>query len=282
MMENKKKKASLVRLIIQISVFTLVFLIAISKWLAEKGLEIPFLPKASLHAVCPFGGVVTIYEFVTTGGFIQKIHSASFILMLLGVLAALLFGTIFCGYLCPFGSFQEWIGKLGKKLFPQKYNRMVSKKLDRVLRYLRYGVLIMVLYQTAVSAKLVFQSVDPYYALFNFFTNEVAVSAYIMLGLIIVLSLFIERPWCSYLCPYGAFLSLFNPIRLFQLRRNKSTCVGCKKCDRVCPMNIEVSGQEVIRDLRCISCHQCTSDVACPIKETVTIAFGKEGVRHEN
>lgn len=280
--EKKSKKASVIRFIVQISVFTLIFLIAVSAWLAEKGVSIPLIPDASLHAICPFGGVVTIYEFVTAGTFIQKIHSSSFILMLLGLIAAVLFGTFFCGYICPFGSFQEWIGKLGRKLFPKKYNRIVPKKLDRVLRYLRYLVLIMVLYQTAISAKLVFQTVDPYYALFNFFTSEVAVSAYITLGVITVLSLFIERPWCKYLCPYGALLGLFNSIRIFKISRKKNTCISCKKCDRVCPMNIEVSGKEVIRDLQCISCHKCTSEVSCPVKDTVAISIGKGGSGHEN
>ncbi|MGE4352925.1 MAG: 4Fe-4S binding protein [Oscillospiraceae bacterium] len=280
----KKKKATIVRHIVQISVFALVFLIAISKWLAEEGIAIPFIPEISLHAICPFGGVVTIYEFVTTGGFIQKIHSAAFILMFLGFAAALLFGAIFCGYICPFGTFQEWIGKVGKKLFPKRYNRIVPQKIDRVLRYLRYLVLVMVLYQTATTAKLVFQSVDPYYALFNFFTGEVAISAYIVLGVIAALSLFIERPWCKYFCPYGALLGLFNTIRIFKIRRNPNTCIGCKKCDDVCPMNIEVSGKAVIRNHQCISCHKCTSDVSCPVKDTVTISISKEkeGARHEN
>lgn len=281
-MNQKKKTASVVRRIVQIFVFSLVLLIAVSKWLVEKGISIPFLPDASLHAVCPFGGVVTIYEFVTTGTLIQKIHSSSFILMILGLIVAVLFGTIFCGYLCPFGSVQEWIGKLGKKLFPNKYNRFVPKKLDRALRFLRYLVLILVLYQTAVSAKLVFQSVDPYYALFNFFTNEVAISAYIMLGVILVLSLFVERPWCKYLCPYGALLGLFNSIRIFKIRRSKSTCIGCKQCDAVCPMNIAVSEKEVIRDPQCISCHKCLSEVACPVKDTVVITAGTGGVSHES
>lgn len=62
-------------------------------------------------------------------------------------------------------------------------------KVDRILRFLRYLVLVVVLYQTAVSAKLVFQSVDPYYALFNILTGEVAISAYIVLGVVMVLSL---------------------------------------------------------------------------------------------
>lgn len=279
-MENKKK-AVRVRFIVQLSVFILVFLIAASKQLVEMGIFIPFLPDASLHAICPFGGVVTIYDFVTTGGFIQKIHSSAFILMILGVLSAILFGAIFCGYICPFGSYQEWIGKLGKRLFPKKYNKVVPAKLDKCLRYLRYVVLALVVYQTATTAMLVFQDVDPYYALFNFFSNEVAVAAYVVLGVITALSLIIERPWCKYLCPYGALLGLFNKIRIFKIRRNPSTCINCKKCDRACPMHISISNQAVVSSHQCIACHQCTSDVSCPVANTVTIAVKKEGVSHE-
>ncbi len=283
-MRQKKKSAAKIRLIAQISVFLFVFAISITKWVAEKGVKIPFLPEISLHAICPFGGVATVYEFITTGTFIQKIHSSAFILMLLGILVAILFGAFFCGTICPFGSFQEWTGKIGKKLFPKHYNKIVPPKLDRVLRFLRYVVLALVVYQTAVTATLVFQAVDPYYALFNFFTDEVAVTAYIALALTFLLSLIIERPWCKYFCPYGAFLGLFNHFSLFGIRRNPNTCVHCKKCDAVCPMNIEVSTKDMVRDHQCIRCYQCTSETACPVKDTVAIAIKKEDkVReHEN
>jgi polyferredoxin len=133
-MKGKKNTPKKVRLGLQIAVFALVLGIALSKWLSELGIVIPFLPDASLHAVCPFGGVVTTYQFLTAGTFIQKIHSSSFILMLLGFVAALFFGAIFCSHFCPFGSFQEWLGKLGRKLFPKRYNKLVPPRLDSVLR----------------------------------------------------------------------------------------------------------------------------------------------------
>ncbi len=285
-MKTKKSKSAIIRIVIQIFFFLLVFMVSISKWLAEKGIKLPFLPEVSLHAICPFGGIETLYGFAATGSFIQKIHNSSFILMIIGILVALLFGAIFCGYICPFGTFQEWIGKLGKKLLGKRYNSLIPKKLDSILRYLRYVVLALVVYQTAITSKLLFQNMDPYYALFNFFTNEVALSAYIVLGVIAVLSLFIERPWCKYFCPYGAFLGLFNLFRVFKIRRNKNTCISCGKCDRVCPMNIEVSKKEAVRSHQCISCHKCTSEVSCPIKDTVVISTNKlseekEGVKVE-
>ncbi|MHB1485754.1 MAG: 4Fe-4S binding protein [Saccharofermentanales bacterium] len=276
-MQQKNAKPYIVRTITQISVFIIVLIIAVGKWMAENGIVIPFISNASIHAICPFGGVVTIYRFFTTGGFVQKIHSSSFILMAIGVIVAILFGAVFCGYICPFGSYQEWIGKIGKKLFPNKYNKMIPYKLDRILRFLRYGVLALVVYQTATTVKLVFQNVDPYFALFNFFTNEVAITAYIALAIITISSLFVERPWCKYFCPYGAFLGIFNLIRIFKIRRNDKTCIDCKLCDKACPMNIEVSEKNAIYNHQCISCNKCTSEMSCPVKNTVSISASKEG-----
>lgn len=271
-MQSKSKLGFRIRLWVQIGVFALVELLALVKWLKDSGAAIAFLPEVSLHAVCPFGGVVTVYTFFSTGDFLPKLHSAAFILMALGLVVALFFGPLFCGYACPLGSFQEWLGKLGRKLFPKRYGKMIPQKLDKALGYLRYGVLAMVIYQTAVVGKLVFADIDPFYALFNFMTGEVALSALIVLAVVTVLSLFTERPWCKYLCPYGALLGLFNLIRIFPIRRKMSTCIQCKKCDQACPMNIEVSSQTTIRDPRCISCHNCVSDNACPVKSTVTIS----------
>ena len=275
-MQKTLKPRMTVRRKIQIAAFALVALLALTKTLSELGVVIPFLPEISLHAICPFGGVVTIYEFFTTGAFLPKLHSAAFILMALGLVVAVFFGPLFCGYVCPLGSYQEWIGKLGRRLFPKRYGKLIPPKVDRVLGFLRYGVLAMVVYQTVVAGKLVFQDVDPYYALFSFMTGEVALSALVILGVVTVFSLLVERPWCRYLCPYGALLGLFNLIRIFPVRRKASTCIHCQKCDRACPMNIKVSQKKDVRDPRCISCYECVSGNACPVADTVTLAGGKE------
>jgi len=268
------KKKNKFRLIVQLIFLVLVVLIAINKTLSEVGYTIPLISSASLHAICPFGGAVSLYSLITDGTFIQKIHESSFILMLISIILAIGFGPLICGWVCPFGTFREFLSKIGKKIFKKKYNNIVPYKVDKYLRFIRYIVLILVVYNTAVTAKLLFQDIDPYYALFNFWTGEVAITAYIVLGITVLMSLIIERPWCKYACPYGAFLGIFNLFRIFKIKRNKTTCISCKKCDKECPMNIKVSEKEVVRDHQCISCLECTSESACPVAETVEFKVG--------
>jgi polyferredoxin len=260
------------RLVIQLFFFVLIAAIAVNH--SMDG-QIEFLSSASLHALCPFGGVVSIYQYATSGTIVHKIHESAFILMYIGFALAIFFGPVFCGWVCPFGSFQEWLGKLGRKISGKKFNKLIPAQADRYLRYLRYVVLIWVLYVTATTATLFFANYDPYYTLFNFWTPEVAASGLIILSIVVLLSLVIDRPFCKYACPYGAILGVFNLFRIFKIKRKAEICKGCKACDHVCPMNIEVSKGDVIRDHQCISCLNCTSEYSCPVEDTVALTAGK-------
>jgi polyferredoxin len=267
------------RKIVQLIFFIIVLLVVIAHSLEEAGIVVPLIQGASLHAICPFGGVVTLYQFFSSGTFVQKIHESSLYLMLLVLVTAIFAGPVFCGWACPFGTFQEWMAKIGRRIFGKKYNRMIPKRVDSLLRYLRYVVLVWVVIVTATSAKLVFSDYDPYYALFNFWTGEVAIGAFISLGMVIVLSLFVERPFCKYACPYGAVLGLSNLFRIFGLRRNTETCISCNKCDKACPMNLSIANKKIVRDHQCISCLECTSEAACPVDTTLELSTKKLGSR---
>ena len=263
-----------IRRVVQWFFFVLIALIAINHTLAESGAAIPFFSNASLHAVCPFGGVETLYTFVTSSIYVKKIHDSSLVLMSLSLLMAFLFGPVFCGWICPLGTVQEWVGKWGRKLFRRRYNHFVAGKIDRPLRFIRYFVLVWVLYVSAMSGTLVFEAYDPYFALFNFWSSEVAPTALLILGLTLGGSLFVERPWCKYACPYGAVLGVTNLFRVFSIKRAESTCKADGACSILCPMNIAVDKVKTVRDHQCISCLECTSEAVCPVARTVVFTSG--------
>ena len=263
-----------IRRVVQAFFFSLIALIAVNHNLAESGGGISLLSNASLHALCPFGGVVTIYQYATVGTFVQKIHESAFVLMVIGFVLAILFGPVFCGWVCPLGTVQEWVSKWGRKLFRRRFNHFVPPRIDNILRYARYIVLVWVLYVTAVSGKLIFSDYDPYFALFNFWSGEVAWQAFVILGLTLSLSLFVERPWCKDACPYGAVQGLSNLFRAFKIHRAESTCKADGACSILCPMNISVDSVTAVGDHQCISCLECTSEAVCPVAQTVIFSTG--------
>lgn len=88
---------------------------------------------------------------------------------------------------------------------------------------------------------------------------------FVILVLTLVLSMFYERVFCKYLCPLGAFIAILGRIPLFRIKRETTTCISCLSCDKVCPMNIDVSHAEVISSPECIACMECVT--TCPTKK---------------
>jgi len=267
-------KSKRFRLITQIFFFVLIGLITVNHVLEETGRSLALIPSVSLHAICPFGAVETFASLVTGNGLIRQLHASAIVMGSAVLLLTLIFGPVFCSHICPLGSIQEWLGKLGRKIFKEKYNTLIPQKVHHVLKYLRYVVLAMILWQTYQSASLVFLNVDPYYALYHFWTGEATIAAMIVLAVTLLLSLAVERPWCKYFCPYGGFLGLVSKISLFKVRRSETLCIDCKKCDKRCPMLIDISTKKKVTDTLCNRCMQCTdTEGGCPVSGACVVGI---------
>jgi len=83
---------------------------------------------------------------------------------------------------------------------------------------------------------------------------------------VMVLSFFVMRAWCRYLCPAGAFLAVFSRFSFLGLKRNLLKCNRCGDCVKVCPMLIRITEQpwEKMTDPECIMCLECTD--ACGLR----------------
>jgi ferredoxin len=265
------KRHTWIRRGVQISFYLFILMIVLSHVFERRGWDLPWPALRNFHAICPFGAVETAGRLIVDGNFLPKTHASNLWIFYGVVFVTITMGAAFCGYLCPLGSVQEWIGRLGITIFKSKYNRVAGTTLDRLLGFLRYGVLFAILVQSTRMITLVFQRVDPYYALFHFWTGDLFLGGIVVLGTILLLSLFVERPWCRWLCPFGALLGIVQLISPWKIRRDSDLCNACGACTRACPMGIDIANKKGVLDTRCNRCGSCLT--ACRRKGAVTFSL---------
>ena len=161
----------------------------------------------------------------------------------------------------------------------------VPAKLDKILRYFKYPVLIILVFALPFFYRTDVGTGDPFFCKYVcpvgtleggiplILANESLRSSLgvlfgwkaALLVLCILSSMFIYRPFCKYICPLGAFYSLFQKISLLRMRCDKDACIHCGKCAGICPMNVDPS--KTPNSAECIRCGECIK--ACPKKALV-------------
>lgn len=226
----------------------------------------------SIDALCPFGGFETLWTWIVSGGsFVPKTHLSNLVLAAGLLLAVLVSGGAFCGWVCPFGALQDALTWVRTRLRVPEIR--VPQALDRVLRYGRYVVLTLILYKTATTVTLMFADIDPYRTLFSLewlfdFNPAEHLTAYVAALVVVVGSLLVERAWCRYLCPLGGAISLLGNLSLLRIRRAEATCKDCALCEHPCPVKLNVANAETISS-NCIGCLACVQ--ACPRHDTLAV-----------
>ena len=241
------------------------------KAVCVPGLNCYSCPAAS--GACPIGSFQAV---VGSSKFRFSYYITGF-LILLGVLL----GRVICGFLCPFGWFQELLHKIPTK-------KLSTKKL-KPLTYLKYVVLLVMVVLLPVLVTNQLGMGDPFFckylcpqgvlegaiplslanagiraALGSLFTWK-----FIVLLMVVVLSIVFYRPFCKWLCPLGAFYALLNKVSLFQMQVDQSKCVSCGKCAKVCKMDVDVTKSP--NHTECIRCGMCIR--ACPT-DAVSFRYG--------
>lgn len=228
---------------------------------------------AAIDAYCPFGAIENFLTFIFTGEFLKRIYWSNIVLAVLVILTTLAFGRVFCGFFCPLGALQEWTRSLGRKIGFKK-NVELPAKIDKYARYIKYLVLILIMYLSYHFGDLVFRHYAPFNALAHLGAEfDEKPLGYSLLILTLAFALFSKNWWCRYFCPLGAFLALIRKISPFEIGRNIKTCISCGKCDRVCPANLPVSKKDQTTSVDCISCLSCVE--TCP-KNSLSAKISKE------
>ena len=190
-------------------------------------------------------------------------------------LIGVILGRFVCGWLCVFGLIQELLYKIPVPKLT------VSQKPDKLLRFMKYFFLIVfVLLLPALWKTNNGLSSVPYFCKLicpvGILEGAIPLAVLdegvrsqlgflfqwklVILIFIVLLSMFVHRPFCKYICPLGAFYGLFQQFSFLRLKVEKEQCVGCGACSRQCKMNVDVMAHP--NSAECIRCGACVK--ACP------------------
>ncbi|WP_094228166.1 4Fe-4S binding protein [Methanolobus psychrotolerans] len=161
------------------------------------------------------------------------------------MITSLFRGRWFCGNLCPRGSFNDfWVGKITRK-----------KKIPAILRsyWVRIPLFLMMMgfmgYRL-LNTQGIINQIGMVFVIMCLITTSIALVAGATVS---------PRTWCTF-CPMGTVQNLIGGHK-YQLKVDDSKCISCKKCDKSCPMQLEVHTNSKKPD--CIKCGRCIT--ACPV-----------------
>jgi len=211
--------------------------------------------------ICPIGAIQNV-----TASLVDPTYMISFgviAFFFLPLVVTLLFGRVFCGGLCPLGAVQDLV-----LVKPVK----VPERLDRALRWLPYVYLgLAVLFagwglhlslggwEVNVGRRFVICEWDPFISLFRI---SGAFHMLVIGGAFIVGGMFVGRPYCRWLCPYGGILALLSRVAWKNVSVTPNKEVDCGLCAEACPFG-------AIKNLRaergaCVACARCYA--SCPFE----------------
>ncbi len=212
-----------------------------------------------------FSAIGSIFTSIIGGTFEFSEQMANIFMLLAVFLITFIWGRFFCGFICSFGAMQDLLWFFGKRI---PFRPVISQKGDRVLKLLKYGVLLFIVFGVWVFA-IPGDTVWSPWTVFGMYTSPVkGFSSELMflsiggalLLVIIIGSLFVERFFCKYLCPLGALFALASRFRIFKLKRDSSQCSGrCRVCTRKCSMSIPLYKYDSVNSGECINCMKCSS-----------------------
>jgi polyferredoxin len=218
---------------------------------------------------CPAG---LIQHFLVIGGFT---FATIGILLIFGALL----GRWFCGWICPFGLFQEilyWIP--AKKFELPKWTRGIKHFIFLIM------VILMPMYfknsigmtetwfcnfcpAGCLEAGIPTVIIDPSirYLIGTMYWIKIA----ILVILVIIPSIFIKRPFCTTICPVGLMMGFTNRFSFLKLSFNKSKCNNCGLCSVDCPMGLNPTTD--FNSSECIRCMNCTKEWCGAIKPEYSV-----------
>jgi NosR/NirI family transcriptional regulator, nitrous oxide reductase regulator len=173
--------------------------------------------------ICPIGSIGNVVLSIFDSTYSIPIYVILFFAYPL--VAALLFGRVFCAAVCPLGAIQDLV----------IYRPLeVSRPVEHLLRLFAWLYLGLAVLYAATGAGLLICRYDPFIGFFRLGDHY---STMILGASFLIVGLFIARPYCRFVCPYGLILRQLGRLSRRIVTITPAECVNCRLCEEVCPFN---------------------------------------------
>lgn len=215
-----------------VDVAVLVSALAITSWLAIRrrsrtGLiwmsvfSVAYFGFYRLGCICSIGSIQNVSFALFNSGY--AIPLTAILFFIIPLLFALLFGRVFCAGVCPLGAIQELTG-----IKPLKIPRAAEVFLSSIpFIYLGIAVLL-----SATDSQFIICRYDPFIGIFRMDGPHTMI---IFGALLLLAGIFVNRPYCRFLCPYGVLLGVFSRFSWKHLSITPAECTNCHLCEESCP-----------------------------------------------
>ncbi len=215
-----------------LDVFVLLVALSLCTWLVLKKrsrLSVFFLSLFSLvyfgfyrqGCVCSIGSIQNISLALFDNSFVLPISVLLFFTLPLVFTA--FFGRTFCAAVCPFGALQD--------LFAFKPQPLGSR-LNTVFGIIPYLYLGLAVLFAATGTDFIICRYDPFVGIFRF---DASFGMFLFSGILLLSGVFIARPYCRFICPYGVLLNWTSRFSKRHMSITPKECIQCRLCENSCP-----------------------------------------------
>ncbi len=182
--------------------------------------------------VCSIGAIQNVTLALFDQSFFIPLTVIVFFILPLAV--TLFFGRTFCAGVCPFGAIQDLVAFRPMKL---------GSRLNAILGMVPYLYLGLAVLYAATGTDFIICRYDPFVGIFRF---NASFGMFVFAGTLLVSGIFIARPYCRFLCPYGVLLNWTSRFSRRHLTITPAACIQCRLCENSCPydaIDIPVTGK---------------------------------------
>jgi NosR/NirI family nitrous oxide reductase transcriptional regulator len=171
--------------------------------------------------VCSIGSIQNVTLAIFDNSYAIPLTVIAF--FIIPLVFTLFFGRTFCAGVCPFGAMQDLVS-----FAPQK----LGSRLNAVLGLIPYLYLGLAVLYAATGTDFIICRYDPFVGIFRF---DASFGMLIFAGTLLISGIFLARPYCRFLCPYGVLLNWFSRFSRKHITITPSECIQCRLCEDSCP-----------------------------------------------